>query len=714
MASRSLGVLTLDLVAQVGGFVQGMDKAERASAKWRKQVDQDLQTVKTASIAGLAAITAATAGMVTSQVKAATEVSQLATISAAGTTEFQRYAAAADTVGISQEKLSDQLKDFNEKLGEFQQSGGGGMKDFFEQIAPQIGITADAFKNLSGPQALQLYYDSLEKAGLSQQQMSFYLESMASDTTALIPLLRDGGAGFKLLGDEAERAGAVMDESTIAAADRMSAAIYLIEQSATGFRNQVSAELLPVLGNMAAELTKVSDEGAVADEVAGTLAFTVKGLAAAAVGAYGGVQLLGKGIAGLAVAGGALTKDAAWYERIIPPLLARRVYKNWDEAKAALSVVGEDLDETAQNYANILNSIWSADGSAGGGGAVDRLAELRRQAREFSAPGGSGSGVSSADPEAAKERDKALKQIEGQIQALEFEAETYGYTAAQIGLYKLELAGATEEQLLSAAAAYEVIEALDAQKEADEEAAERKKQALLTITELLPEQERETARLKEQQRLLNEAIKEFPELADAAAAALDTLEGELDGTAQAARDAAEQVENDMVEIRKKLMNNVQDSIADSLLGGFDEGAEGILKSFGDLLLELAAQAVAADLTQSLFSGAWSTGNTEALAGGVASLFGGFFADGGRPSANKISVVGERGPELFIPDGVTGTVIANDKIDMAALRQDRIQPTQVHIGQMNFPGVTNARQAEQSAGAAGRRINAAIAAAQRFS
>jgi tape measure domain-containing protein len=35
-----------------------------------------------------------------------------------------------------------------------------------------------------------------------------------------------------------------------------------------------------------------------------------------------------------------------------------------------------------------------------------------------------------------------------------------------------------------------------------------------------------------------------------------------------------------------------------------------------------------------------------------------FADGGRPEPNKLSVVGERGPELFIPDSA-GTVIPND-------------------------------------------------------
>lgn len=41
-------------------------------------------------------------------------------------------------------------------------------------------------------------------------------------------------------------------------------------------------------------------------------------------------------------------------------------------------------------------------------------------------------------------------------------------------------------------------------------------------------------------------------------------------------------------------------------------------------------------------------------------FGGYFADGGRPDADKVSLVGERGPELFVPD-TAGTVIPNDEL-----------------------------------------------------
>ena len=37
-----------------------------------------------------------------------------------------------------------------------------------------------------------------------------------------------------------------------------------------------------------------------------------------------------------------------------------------------------------------------------------------------------------------------------------------------------------------------------------------------------------------------------------------------------------------------------------------------------------------------------------------------FANGGRPPTNQVSIVGERGPELFIPDGA-GTIIPNNKL-----------------------------------------------------
>ena len=128
--------------------------------------------------------------------------------------EFQYLAAGAREVGIENEKLADIFKDVSDKMGDFLETGGGPMADFFENIAPAIGVTAKEFENLSGPQILQKYYNALEKANLSQADMIFYLEAIGSDASRLQPKLENLGAGFKEAGERAKEMGLIMDDLT--------------------------------------------------------------------------------------------------------------------------------------------------------------------------------------------------------------------------------------------------------------------------------------------------------------------------------------------------------------------------------------------------------------------------------------------------------------------------------------------------------------------
>ena len=107
---------------------------------------------------------------------------------------FRNLAFAAKSVGVEQDTLADILKDVNDKIGDFVQTGAGPMVDFFEKIGPMVGVTADNFKDLSGDQALKLYVDSLNSANLSQADMVFYMEAIASDATKLLPLYADQSA----------------------------------------------------------------------------------------------------------------------------------------------------------------------------------------------------------------------------------------------------------------------------------------------------------------------------------------------------------------------------------------------------------------------------------------------------------------------------------------------------------------------------------------
>jgi hypothetical protein len=259
-------------------------EVERANAKlaaFARRVK--LAAVGAASAAAVGAVAATRSAM-----ERATEVQRQSQLSNADPEVFQGWAAGAQTVGIEADKLSDILKDVNDRVGDFLQTGGGPMADFFDNIAPKVGVTAEQFAKLSGPDALQLYVSSLEKAGVNSQEMTFYLEAMASDATALLPLLRSGGAEMSRLSNQASGLGVVMDRKTLAGLNRSRLALLAMGQAMTGLSNRIGAALAPVLENLANSFTRLASAtspfGRALEVVLGNLdRLTIYGATAAAV-----------------------------------------------------------------------------------------------------------------------------------------------------------------------------------------------------------------------------------------------------------------------------------------------------------------------------------------------------------------------------------------------------------------------------------------------
>ncbi|MBI8653654.1 phage tail tape measure protein [Pseudomonas aeruginosa] len=465
MASRSLGTLTLDLIAKVGGFVAGMDAAERRSEKWRKEVEKNAAKVGAAIGAATAAGITALAALTVSTVRNANEIANLASVANASTTEFQKYAAGAKLVGIEQEKLADIFKDVNDKVGDFLNTGGGALADFFENVAPKIGVTADQFRNLSGPQALGLYVSSLEKAKVSQSDMTFYLEAIASDATALLPLLRNNAEGFKTFGDAAQAAGAILDEKTIKSANELKAATWLVEQSTTGLKNQLTSALIPVLSDFATKLLDVSKDGTSMVAVGEFLVTTLKLVAGAAVATVGAFQLVGKSIAGAAAVASSAFEGITWLEIASGPAgWAKRFVQNLDGVKASTSVFAEDMVGSGKKIVEVLEFIGNA-GTGDVNGRVKELAKLLDELRKknktgtFEAPG--------KEAEAAAKRHQ--QAVASLISSLQLEAATVGMTANEQKLYRLQLDGATASQLAQAKAAIETVESFKQQQKAQED-----------------------------------------------------------------------------------------------------------------------------------------------------------------------------------------------------------------------------------------------------
>ncbi|MCF1710382.1 phage tail tape measure protein [Tabrizicola sp. J26] len=256
-----------------------------------------------AGIAMAAAASAATAGLgiiVRNAAQSADQIRQFAQVANATPESFQRWAAGARTVGVEQEKLADILKDVNDRVGDFLQTGGGPMQNFFEQIAPRVGVTAEEFARLSGPEALQLYVTSLEKAGLSQQEMTFYLEAMASDATRLLPLLRDGGAEMTRFGDQARSVGAILDGEALSSLRQTQIALGSLGMVFDGIRNQIAVAVAPAVTSLAEAFVALASEGGALRTALDALGENLGRMASYAA-AFVGV-MAGRWVAGLATA----------------------------------------------------------------------------------------------------------------------------------------------------------------------------------------------------------------------------------------------------------------------------------------------------------------------------------------------------------------------------------------------------------------------------
>jgi hypothetical protein len=215
--------LNIIIAARDEKFAKAMDANARRIEKFANKSKKELSSTskafamlgKAAGGLSIAAGFAFAGKLIDDATKLAKELTNLSNVAGVSTTRFQELAFASKSFGVDQSKLSDILKDVNDKFGDYYTTGAGPLADFFENIAPKIGITADAFKGLSSSDALQLYVKSLEDANVSQAEMTFYMEALASDATLLTPLFMNNAAGLDQMAASAHGLGAIIDQDLI-------------------------------------------------------------------------------------------------------------------------------------------------------------------------------------------------------------------------------------------------------------------------------------------------------------------------------------------------------------------------------------------------------------------------------------------------------------------------------------------------------------------
>lgn len=377
----------------------------------RKSINDSMQAIA----ASMALATGAAVLLTNQAADSAMEMQRFAAISNMSAQEFQFYAAGASAMGVSVEQLGQMLKDTQDKIGDFVKSEGGELEEFFTDIAPKVGVTIEQFRKLSGKDALQLYVDSLQKAGVGHDQMVNYLESIADDVSILLPLLKDGGKGFEAFGNAAKKAGGLMSEEFMDKASEMKTSMWLLEQSLKGARNQMAEELLPVLRDLAGEFADTSQGQSAAAKTGMVFANVLRGMVAIATGAVAAFDLFGQSLGVLVGIGSDFAKSWDFSANPVTNLAMQAAVLKSMGGKIKESFA--DVGKSAEKYAEKINAALAA-GTGVAKEELKTLAGLLDEANKIQGGGNTGALGKKAAEEAKKAAEKARKDSEARANEL--------------------------------------------------------------------------------------------------------------------------------------------------------------------------------------------------------------------------------------------------------------------------------------------------------
>lgn len=376
MADDILSRILILLDADSSRFTQELNHTEAVAdtsfSKIRDKANMMGVGIAAAAVAGAAALAALTA----ETIAVSFEIQNAAAVAGISAEQMQYYAVGAKQLGIEQDALGDILADTAEKMGEFAATEGGGLADFFENIAGKTDLTAEAFMKLKPPEALIAMVAAAEKANLSYEQTRFYLESFASDSTRLLPLLKNGGEGFKAYGDAAQRAGAILSDDVIAGTNDLMAAQFLMEQQVKGLKNEIVKGVMPTIVQLGGAFTDTANDGVNLIGVSDIINGALKGIAKTAVGAVATVDLLGDSLNKVSGWKG-ITKTFDIKDFFTPGGVVRMFQKSAIEAKTAMSDEFGQFDKKLDGYASILEKLNDATSSQNSVAALSKFMDTK-------------------------------------------------------------------------------------------------------------------------------------------------------------------------------------------------------------------------------------------------------------------------------------------------------------------------------------------------
>lgn len=248
MAGKSLGTLTIDLIAKTGGFISGLNQAERASEKWGKQVQKDAETTS-AAIAGAAAVAVAAGAaigaagfqLLKSTSKQITETDRWAKSLNIATQDLLAWQFAAEKAGVTGDQMADIFKDIGDKIGDAVLNKSGEAVDALNAL----GLSAEKLSKVPVDKQLLAISGALGKIGTHAEKTTI-LESLGNDLSKLLPLFDNNNKKLEQFISLAKDYGIAPDPQSIDDLVKVNALFEDMEAQVQGLKMEIAAGLAKV------------------------------------------------------------------------------------------------------------------------------------------------------------------------------------------------------------------------------------------------------------------------------------------------------------------------------------------------------------------------------------------------------------------------------------------------------------------------------------
>ena len=623
---------------------------------------------------------------------------------------WQAYRLAAREAGVDQETLNGALSRFNATLG----SAAGGNAQAIASFK-SIGVNIlDANGKLRGSsEILTEVARATTDMGNNARQAAAGVKFFGESGSNLAPLLKSLSTDADTLTDGFKRQGMIVDEQTTKTLKRLADSSDTASEKLKALYATVAAPIqataLDMIGSAAANLVT---------RIRTSRASLVELLSLAA-------QIPANPLAGGIIAGKLGAFGSADPERALGDKIAQKnkelddLNRRMNEGafpisgpqRAKMEAQGEAIREQTAQLQVQLQTIRDARAAKS---ELDRVVnDGLPAANRFQT-----AGASNPTPEESKrggfggERDRIgenLRQLEGERKAIE-DALGRLQQSSNVPLRELERTVEVQRRIDEMVARATKTDAGDKRAQEIRAAATALEQSRYGYQEYLralsdaesfqarfgngqrelEETERRLAAARDTGRLTLDAytiaLRQANEASEVQRLAMIGQRGGLEGMAAGFQSAAMQYakQNDAFNTGARFFSDTTQLMTESFrqwrqTGQLDMGQ--FLASWSDMLLQMVMQASAAQAFKAL-GGEGGGGLLSGLAGlvgrmfgfgssgagsigsgisGAASMVG--FADGGRPPVGQVSMVGERGPEPFIPD-TAGTIIPNEIYEAA--------------------------------------------------